>query len=255
MSIGLLGSSNINDFYAMLYGTGGVDFEGILCSWFGGTTGQVFTWNPPYTLIDFLGIYPKFFGPATTVDSLTITLGSADVTGFTSTNISNLAIGDLIYDPSFPNGTVIKSINTGTNTVTMFNAAIDNASSLQIYEQPPVPVLVISTFLNLAMASVMFSRYNENWTMMMAWFIAHYLTMYLRSENLPPDADISQIASSGLSKGILVQRAAGDVSATSKLLAELNNTYANFGAFNETIYGEQFMTIAAATACGPVYVL
>jgi len=241
------GGPNICDFYDMLYGTAGIDLQTLTCNLYGSASGTIFNGNPPYTATDFLGTYPKFFGPATQFTGLTSTLNSAIVTGFTS--LTGIAVGLLVVDPAFPKDTIVTAL--GSNQITLSNVATANGTTLTIYEAPFVPIAVILSYVLFASASVMQARYVELWPLMMNLFIAHYLTLFMRTES-GPNSTAAQVASSGLTKGILISRHAGDVGASSQLL--LSAGYEQFGAWNETQYGEQFMTIARAVNMGPVWV-
>jgi hypothetical protein len=126
-----------------------------------------------------------------------------------------------------------------------------SASSITVFETPFIPIIVVLTYVNLALASVMQSRYKEAWYMMINLFIAHYCTLFMRTETGTPNLTASQVASSGLAMGITVSRAAGDVSATQELLLE---DYLEWGAWTQTEYGIQFITIARATNMGPIWV-
>jgi Protein of unknown function (DUF4054) len=245
----MFGFPDISGFYAMLYGTAGVDLQSLTVFQYGGASGVVFPGNPPYTVTDFLGIYPKFLGPATSLTGLTSTLGSAVVSGFNSTTIQGISTGQLIVDPSFSEDTLVVSVDSVANTVTLNSNATISGTTLTIYKAPFVPIVVLLTFTFLARASVMRARYHATWKFCVSLFVAHYATLYMRTES-QPNATASQVASSGLTKGILITRAAGDVSATSQLIAG----YEQWGAWTETQYGEQFITIARATNCGPIWV-
>lgn len=241
-----MGFPDIVGFYDMLYGTAGIDLGGLTVLQFGGASGMVFCGNPPYTVTDFLGMYPKFFGPASNFTGLTATSGSDVVTGLTS--IAGLAIGQLVVDGSFPKDTVIKAI--GSTSVTLSNVATANGTTLTVYETPFVPIVALLWFTFLAGASVMWQRYGAGWPFCMALFIAHYATLYMRTES-GNNTTASQVASSGLTKGILISRHAGDVGASSQLI----QGYEQWGAWAETQYGEQFITIARAVNCGPIWVI
>jgi len=247
-----LGSPDIRGFYDMLYGTAGMDLQSL--SWLPIlASGIVFSGNPPYYLEDFLAWYPKFFGPPTSISGLTITIDSDTITGFSAEDIDTFSPGLMVMDNGgdciLPNSFVI-SVSKSGRSIQLNQAAFDNGTDLKIFVAPTMPLIVMQSYATLAAASVMQARYCEAWSYAMALFIAHYSTMYLRSENLPADADISQIAGSGMAKGILVHRAAGDVSATSQLI----QGYEQWGTWAYTVYGEQFITIARATNMGPVWV-
>jgi hypothetical protein len=244
--MGTPGFPDIVGFYDMLYGTAGVDWQ-TLGGWpFSGASGLVFSGNPPFTVTDFLGTYPKFLGPATNFNGLVVTSGSPNISGFTSTN--GISAGQLITDPAFPKDTFVLSVTQ--NAVVTTRSATAAGTTLTVYETPMMPVGVIAMFVTLAGACVMCARYHEMWPFMMSLFVAHYCTLYMRTETASPNETPSQVASSGLTKGILIHRAAGDVSATSQLIAG----YEQWGAWTETQYGEQFITIGRAVNCGPVWV-
>ena len=146
----------------------------------GGSVGFVFGQNPPYYLDDFLSVYPKFFGLPTVVGGCSVTAGSSTIT-VASTN--GLSYGQFLQSPGvFPKGTVITGIGVGT--VTVNNAALITSSTavLQVYEAPPVPTAVIQLYLNLATASLVQARWQDAWYIAVAWFIAHYLTLFAKSD-------------------------------------------------------------------------
>jgi hypothetical protein len=70
--------------------------------------------------------------------------------------------------------------------VALNNEALATTTSglLQVYEQPPIPLSVVVTYLRLAYASLVFERWQEEWWVAMGWFIAHYLTLWARSDSL-----------------------------------------------------------------------
>jgi hypothetical protein len=235
----------------MLYGTAGVDYQTLTCLVYGGSSGIVWPGNPPFTVTDFIGIYPKFVGPPTNYTGLTITQGSNTITGFNNTTILGFVPGVLLVNlNSLPKDTIVTAVNTGANTITISNNATQNDTVLTAYLTPFMPILVILTYIFLAQASVMSARYNQSWFIMMCYFVAHYCTLWMRSESGVPNLTASQVAASGLTKGVIVSRQAGDVSARSQLLL---GGYDEFGAWGETQYGELFITIARATAMGPIW--
>jgi hypothetical protein len=243
------GFPDINGFYAMLYGTGGVDFGALTASFFGNASGAVFPGNPCFTATDFLGMYPKFFGCPTSFTGLTITSGSNVITGFTDQNFPGLAVGQLIVNlNSIPKDSVVTSL--GTNTLTISNDAIANDTILTAYEKPAMPLMAILAYIFLARASVMYQRYNEMWWLAMSLFIAHYCTLYMRSE-AGPFVNAAQIASSGLERGLIAAKSAGGVSAGIRFI----DGYEAWGTWQETTYGTQFITLARSTNMGPVWVI
>jgi hypothetical protein len=242
------GFPDICGFYDMLYGAAGVDLQAITCLQFGGASGMVFPGNPPFTVTDFIGVYSKFVGPNTNLSGITITAGSNVITGLTAAQVASLATGQLVVSSLIPPDSVITAL--GSFSITVTNPATGNGSSLTVYTGPFIPIVVLLNYVYLANASVKQGRYCEAWFMQMCYFVAHYATLFMRSESGTPNITATQVASSGLTKGIIISRQAGDVSARSQLI----QGYEEWGAWGETQYGELFITIARATAMGPIWV-
>lgn len=156
----------------------GCSFE-VACGAFFDATNLVFGQNPPYYLDDFRSMYPKFFGLPTALTGCSTVTGSAVVT---VTSLSGIDYGQFVQAVGvFPPGTVITGI--GNSTITLNNAALTTGSAtLLVFEASPVPAGVILTYLNLAYASLVQARWQEQWYVAMGWFIAHYCTLYARSD-------------------------------------------------------------------------
>lgn len=112
-----------------------------------------------------------------------------------------------------------------------------------------IPQMVLQLYINLATASIQQSRWMEYWPQGMALFIAHFATLYLRSEG-NPGTTAQQIAASGLEKGIIVSSAAGDVSLGRQVVSGLDG----FAGWTETTYGTQLATLAKIVGMGPSYI-
>jgi hypothetical protein len=168
------------DFNSWLQNTWGAGEEG---GWWGGVpnaTNLVFGTNPPYYLDDFLAVYPKFFGMPTMIANCVTVAGSNQVQ---VPSLNGLNFGQFLQSPgALPKGTVITSFGSGY--VVLNNNALTSSSDvvLAVYEQPPVPVSVIQMYLNLAWASLVQRRWQEQWPIAMAWMIAHYLTLFAKSD-------------------------------------------------------------------------
>ena len=247
--MGTYGFPDIQGFYDMLYGTAGVDFGGYTSWQVAAAAGLVWGGNPPFRITDFISIYPKFAGPPSAFTGLVLEANSATVTGFTA--VTGIATGQLVVNlNSLPKDTTVLSVNSEENTITLSNPASANDTVLTIYETPPVPLIVILTYISLAQISLLHGRYHGAWFICMCYFVAHYITLWLRTEAGAATMTQSQVASSGLAKGIITNRAAGVVSAASKFL----EGYEEFGAWGETQYGELFITMARAICAGPIFV-
>lgn len=178
---GIGGTQNWPDFNAWLQTAWGAGAEfGVVCGAFYGATNLVFGQNPPYYLDDFRSIYPKFFGLPTAVSGCTTVLGTNVIA---VPSLIGLDYGQFLQSMSvFPPGTVITGI--GNNTITVNTNALVTSSNatLMVFEASPIPAGVILMYLNLAYASLVQARWQEQWYVAMGWFIAHYCTLYAKSD-------------------------------------------------------------------------
>lgn len=208
--------------------------------------------NPPYGLADFFQIFPKFFGPPQ-LFTATITQNSNQITVTANPNNITFTAGTFINDTSasfFPPGTIILSVLG--SLLTLSNPAMANGSAISLnnYPAPWLPLLLVQLYINLATASLVQARWLASWPLAMALFVAHYCTLWIDSES-GKNKTASQVATSGLQRGIMVSEGAGDVSAGLKPIEGLEE----FGAWNLTQYGVSLATQAKAIGSGIMYVL
>jgi uncharacterized protein DUF4054 len=177
------GCGNWPNYNAMLQNIWGAGQE----FWSSGFLGAIqgasnFTYgqNPPYYLDNFLAFYPKFFGLPMTVANCTTVIGT-NVVAVPSVN--GLQYGQFFQSAAFPSGSVITGITSGT-TITVNNNALSSTGTavLSVYQSPPIPTTVIQLYINLANASLVQARWCEQWLIAMAWFVAHYLTLWAQTD-------------------------------------------------------------------------
>jgi hypothetical protein len=143
-------------------------------------TNLVFGQNPPWYLDDLLLIYPKFFGPPSTYSLAGTVSGSTTVTLPSTTG---LTAGAFIQAAGvLPPNTVITSVSTGSIVVS--NAALVTMSNVVFiaYTTMRVPSTVLNIYIALATASLQSVRWQEQWYLAMALFVAHYATLWVRSD-------------------------------------------------------------------------
>lgn len=178
---GVTGSQNWPNFNAWLqtaWGSGGE--YSVVCNAFYGATNLVFGQNPPYYLDDFKAIYPKFFGLATALSGCVTTVG---LTTVSVPSTLGLDYGQFLQAPGvFPKGTII--VDIGVGSITLNNAALVTSANatLMIHEASPIPNGVILMYMRLAYSSLVHARWCEEWWVAMGLFIAHYLTLYAKSD-------------------------------------------------------------------------
>ena len=238
-------SENISLFFQLIYGGFGWGRSG--CdAYLGLSSGLPQTGNPPYYPDSILAIYPKWFGAATEIT------GTADGTTGVIINVDSTAgvvAGQFITAPNTAQGTVVASVVPNTS-ITLSNAPSQaGAITLSIYEAPPVPLALIQLYINIAYASLMQSRWREQWPLAMALYVAHYLTLWEQTEG-QPQTTASQIVANSLQAGITISQGADGVSQGLAIL----ETLASWGTWTLTQYGVQLATMARLCGSGPIYV-
>jgi len=247
-------TQNIDLFYMKIYGGFGYNgcgdwgeagYFGCQCAaYLGLATGIPQTGNPPYTVNNFLGMYPKFFG-SPTIASGTLIQGQSTI-AIDST--PGLNLGQLITCQGLNPGTVISEVNSDSSISVSSEAVASGIQQLMIYEAQIVPLAVIQAYLNLAFVSLMSSRWREAWPLAMALYIAHYATLYAETDG-NPQATASQIVANSLQAGVEISKSADGVAQGLKPLEKLDN----WAAWSLTQYGVQLATMARVVGAGAAY--
>lgn len=172
---------NFDAWLQTAWGVGGEFWSSGYAGLFSAATNLVFGQNPPYFLDDFLAFFPKFFGLATTLSNCTVTTGTSIVA---VPSVVGLNYGQFVQAPGvLPPGSIITAIS-GLNVTVSTKALVTSAGfALTTYQSSPIPVGVIQLYLNLAYASLVQARWQEQWYVAMGWFCAHYCTLYARSDS------------------------------------------------------------------------
>lgn len=247
----------------------------LLANWWGGgcegfayaagvaqVSNLAFGGNPVYQISDFLAFYPKF---GTFVQAITaaqpnsVTPGSGyqvgDLLTVVQADASKGILNVLAVNSGVPTQYGVSSGGAGYSVATGLattgghgtGALIDILSIAPFYGK--LPQVVLQAYINLASASLQMAKWQASWPIAMAYYVAHFATLYLQSE-ANPTSDAGQIAQSGLGKGIAVSKAAGDVSVSYETVIDQE-----WGAWNLTSYGQQLVTLAKVVGMGAMYVL
>lgn len=203
--------------------------------------------NPPYSASDFFQWFPVFAGTPINVQ------GTLDgTTGVVSavSDLTGLATGQLVAGTGIQCGSVIQSVNPLVSTLVLsLPTTASGVQTLSIYSTSSVPLCLLNAYIYLATSSIIQVRYQEMWSYCMALYIAHYLTLWLRTQAGGPGTSGGSIASAGLAMGIQISKHVGDVSNASQPL----KIPEEFGTYALTIYGQQLATIGMAVGSGPVW--
>lgn len=173
---GLGNTPNFSGYIGLALGTWGGD-AGLYCAV--APVGLAFGTNPSFYLDDFYGYFPKWFGIPVLIANAGTTAGTNSVT---APSTAGMALGQFLMGADFPKGTIITGI--GINSITVNNNAMDTNpnASFNVFETPPVPISIIQSYINLANANLRQAQWLEMWAQGMAWFTAHYLTLYAKSD-------------------------------------------------------------------------
>ena len=205
--------------------------------------------NPPYTIQDFFMMYPKFAGPALlsgiAAPSGTLTAGSAIITAVNTT--AGMAIGQPLAGLGIPDNSFISGVTS--NTVTITNPATQSGTAvpLVVWNATIIPIPVLLMFIALASAHLVQARWQDTWVFAMGLFVAHFATLYAKSDG-NPNSNVGQAAAQGLAGGIQVAKSVGDVSVNYQALQGIEN----WAAWNLTSYGQQLATFARIVGMGPM---
>lgn len=147
------------------------------------------------------------------------------------------------------------------------NSLIADASNLKIGENPEytkedflafypqfegqVSDAVLQSFINLASANINEARWHKSWKFGMALFIAHFLTLYVKTSGTEDEPNTN--LASGNVRGIQTSKSVDGVSVSydvSSILTEMEG----WGSYKLTEYGIQLLTMARLLGKGNMYV-
>jgi Protein of unknown function (DUF4054) len=232
---------------------GGGWYSSFIPWWLANASGVIIGTNPPYSCADLLACgLVQFFGPPVQLANVALVTGNTVITvpfGWPS-----LAPGMLMVGPGLPGGSTVVSVaNTGGQVTMSVAATLTGDVNPVYYPSPLVPIPLMNLYIALASASLNQSRWQDYWYLGMSLFVGHMMTMWLRAyvdPNTSPTA--AQVAQAGIEKGMLVAKAVGDVSASYE---NMMSDFADWGAWAETTYGAQLISIAKVIGMGFMYVL
>lgn len=133
------------------------------------------------------------------------------------------------------------------------NPSYTKETFLSYYPQfTSVPDLFITMYLNLAHATVKYTRWDDAWTMAMGLFMAHFCTLYLQSVS-SATSTAARIVAAGEAHGLTTSKSVGDVSKSTDY-----NTIAQglegWAMWLSTAFGQQYATMAKLVCKGGMYV-
>lgn len=116
-----------------------------------------------------------------------------------------------------------------------------------------VPEGMLQELINMANASVQPDKWLESWRYAVGLYVAHYVTLYLRTYS-PGSDTAAQAAATGALVGVVKSATLGDAKVDYDTSAITSGTE-DWGDLNSTIYGQILANRAKLVGMGGSYVL
>lgn len=118
-------------------------------------------------------------------------------------------------------------------------------------DQGDVPEEVYNLFYNMANASIKYDRYKNVWKYCMCLYIAHYITLFLMTQNGNPSAQ--NALAGALPKGIASSKSVDGLSISYDFVGVAEDL-SGYGTWKYTVYGQQLATITKIYGHGGMWV-
>lgn len=113
-----------------------------------------------------------------------------------------------------------------------------------------IPLEVYNLFYNMANASIKYKRYYNSWKYCMCLYIAHYITLFLQTQNGDPGAQ--SVLAGAIPKGIASSKSVDGLSISYEFMGAAEDLE-GYGTWKYTIYGQQLATITKMYGHGGVW--
>ena len=121
----------------------------------------------------------------------------------------------------------------------------------EVYNQGDIPNEVYNLFYNMANKSLKYDRLKSQWKYCMCLYIAHYMILFLMTQNGDPGAQ-SALAGS-LPRGIASSKSVDGLSISYDFMGAADDL-SGYGTWKYTIYGQQLATITKIYGHGGMWV-
>lgn len=118
-------------------------------------------------------------------------------------------------------------------------------------KQDEIPIEVFNLFYNMANKSIKYDRFKSVWKYCMCLYIAHYMILYLMTQNGDPGAQ-SALAGS-LPRGVASSKSVDGLSISYDFMGAAEDL-SGYGTWKYTIYGQQLATITKIYGHGGMWV-
>lgn len=118
-------------------------------------------------------------------------------------------------------------------------------------QQGDIPEEVFNLFYNMANKSLKYDRYKSQWKYCMCLYIAHYMILYLQTQNGDPSAQSALVGS--IPRGIASSKSVDGLSISYDFM-DAATDLSGYGTWKYTIYGQQLATITKMYGHGGMWV-
>ncbi len=115
-----------------------------------------------------------------------------------------------------------------------------------------MPPEVLELMLQQANDTVLESRWHARWKLGVCLYAAHLLTLWAKTST-PDGADDAAVAAAGQSRGTVTSKSVGGIS-VSYGASEATGDLAGYGSLKDTVYGQQFASMARLVGRGMMVV-
>lgn len=115
-----------------------------------------------------------------------------------------------------------------------------------------VPDAIVTTYIAMAAATVLQARWNAFWGYGMANFIAHFLTLHLKTAG-GCEASAADVVAAALPQGLINSESVGEVSVSYDQATTLQGIE-RWATWNQTQYGQLFAERARLIGKGGMYI-
>lgn len=119
------------------------------------------------------------------------------------------------------------------------------------YNQGDIPEEVFNLFYNMANKSLKYDRFKSVWKYCMCLYIAHYMILYLMTQNGDPGAQAALAGS--LPRGVASSKSVDGLSISYDFM-DTASDLKGYGTWKYTIYGQQLATITKMYGHGGMWV-
>lgn len=111
-----------------------------------------------------------------------------------------------------------------------------------------VPEIILQTYIDLADTCVKQSRYRSYWKICMGFLVAHFANLFLQGTT-DAGSSAARVLEAGRAQGLTTSESVDGVSVSTDY-STIAASLSGWAAWNLTIYGQQFATIAKMVGKG-----